>query len=453
MAFGNSSFWLKNSGRMMPPMKLNNRCQPFSRMLQGVKKQGFYPYFRPIHRSWGTEVEVGGQRLVMIGSNDYLGLSHDPRVLEAAEQAMHRWGTGPGGSRFLCGNLGILETLEERLAALVGKKKAIVHVTGFSANLGAIAALLTSRDIILCDQENHASILEGCRSSRARVISFPHNDVNAAKQKLTAVRNSNHNGCVLLTTEGVFSMSGDLSPLPELVELKKIHPEMLIYLDDAHGLGVMGRNGRGTADHFGMNGQVDFIMGTFSKALASIGGFIAADDEAVLDYLRHHSKPLIFSAALPASNAGAVLACLDILEREPERLARLWEITRRVSAGYQEIGLVIGNSKAPIVPIYIGSEDLAFQFAQDLFENGIFALPAIFPAVPKGQALIRTAFMSTHEDRQINYVLEVLERLARKHRVRAIDFMDRDQSVAKDDQNLTADYSSYMEMSRDSALT
>jgi 8-amino-7-oxononanoate synthase len=402
-------------------MTLKNRCQPFALMVQDAKEQGYYPYFRPINRSWGTEVEVAGRRLIMIGSNDYLGLTHDPRVMEATAKAARRWGSGPGGSRFLCGNLTLHEELENRLATFVGKKKAVVHATGFTTNLGSISCLLTPQDTIVCDRENHASIFEGCQASRARLIPFAHNDAAAAGRKLAAARQKNVNGCLLLVTEGVFSMSGDLAPLDELVALKRNFPDLLVYLDDAHGLGVMGRGGRGTAEHFKLNGEVDFIMGTFSKALASIGGFIAADDDAVLEYLRHHSKPLIFSAALPASNTATVLACLDILDEDPDRVTRLWEITRRVHAGYREIGLITKNSKSPIIPIYIGSEEKATLFSRDLFDNGVFALPAIFPAVPRGQAVIRTAYMSTHRESQITYVLEVIEKLAKKHRIRTCD--------------------------------
>ena len=402
-------------------MSLKNRCQPFAHMVRDAREQGIYPYFRPIDRSWGTEVEVSGRRLIMIGSNDYLGFTHDPRIIEATAKAALRWGSGPGGSRFLCGNLTLHEKLEERLAAFVGKKKAVVHATGFTTNLGAIACMLTPQDVIVCDRENHASIFEGCQASRARLIPFGHNDAAAAERKLAAARQKNATGCLFLITEGVFSMSGDMSPLDELVKLKETYPDLLIYLDDAHGLGVMGEGGRGTAHHFGLTSQVDFIMGTFSKALASIGGFIAADDEDVLEYLRHHSKPLIFSAALPASNAATVLACLDVLDADPGRVTRLWDITRRVHQGYQEIGVITKHSKTPIIPIYIGAEDKAFVFAKDMFDHGVFALPAIYPAVPRGQAVIRTAFMSTHKKSQIDYVLEVIEKLAKKHRIRACD--------------------------------
>jgi 8-amino-7-oxononanoate synthase len=406
-------------------------------MVQDLKEQGVYPYFRPIDRSWGTEVEVSGRRLIMIGSNDYLGFTHEPRVIEATAKAARRWGSGPGGSRFLCGNLTLHEALEERLAAFVGKKKAVIHATGFTTNLGAISCILTPQDVIVCDRENHASIFEGCQASRARLIPFAHNDPEAAARKLAMARQKNSNGCTLLITEGVFSMSGDVSPLNELVKLKKDHPDLLIYLDDAHGLGVMGRGGRGTAAHFGLSSQVDFIMGTFSKALASIGGFIACDDELVLEYLRHHSKPLIFSAALPASNAATVLACLDMLDEDPDRVTRLWDITKRVFAGYREIGLITRNSKSPIIPIYIGAEEKACLFAKDMFDHGIFALPAVYPAVPRGQAVIRTAYMSTHKKNQINYVLEILEKLAKKHRIRACDITQPEPYLEESDYSNT----------------
>lgn len=409
----------------MPTMVLKDRCLTFNRFVQLARTQGLYPYFRPISRSFGPEVEVHGRRMVMIGSNDYLGFSHDPRVQEAAAQAMNRWGTGPGGSRFLSGNMTLHEELEERLAAFVGKKKAVVHVTGFSTNLGAIACLLGPQDIILADRENHASIFEGCQASKAKIVPFAHNDPRAAAGKIAAVRGKNSDGVMVLITEGVFSMSGDLCPLPELVELKNEFPEMLIYLDDAHGLGVLGPGGKGTAAQFGQTHQVDFIMGTFSKALASIGGFLASDDEEVLEFVRHHSRTLIFSAGLPASCGAAVLACLDLLEAEPERLDRLWQIIRKAHAGYQEIDLVTGPPVSPVMPIHIGSDLKAAQLAADLFEEGIFALPAISPAVPRGKALIRTAYMSTHQDSHIDYVLEVLDRLARKHRVRAVDLAEQ----------------------------
>lgn len=403
-------------------MILKERCQAFASRITEAQRDGYYPYFRPIACSSGPEVEVNGKRLVMIGSNDYLGLSHDPRVVAKAAAAMTQWGTGPGGSRFLSGNLTLHTIAEERLAEFVGKKKAIIHTTGFQANLGAIGCLAGAGDFIIFDRENHASLFEGCKSSRSRLFPFAHNSINSAKKQLTRAREKHPDGCAMLITEGVFSMSGDVAPVAGLTQMKRDDPSLLIYLDDAHGLGVMGEGGRGTANHFGVSTDVDFIMGTFSKALASIGGFIASDHEEILVYLKHHSRTLIFSAALPASNTATVLACLDVLAEEPERIDRLRAITRRVRAAYRDIGFHTQDSETPIVPILIGSEDKAYFFARDLFDRGVFALPAVFPAVPRGHAIIRTAYMSTHEDRQIDYVLEVLGQLAKQYHVRTCDF-------------------------------
>ncbi len=400
---------------------LEDRCSPFASIVRQAKELSFYPYYRPISQSWGPEVEVNGQRLVMIGSNDYLGLSHHPCVLEKASESMTRWGSGPGGSRLLCGNFTLHEILEERLASFVGKKKAMVYPSGFLTNVGALSCLLSAKDVFLCDRENHASIYEGSRASRARLVPFAHNDFRAASQKATSASEKHPDACILLATEGVFSMSGDIVDLPRLVQLKNECRRLYIYLDDAHGIGVLGRKGAGTADHFGLTAKIDFIMGTFSKALASIGGFIASDYEDVLEYMKHHSRTMIFSAALPASNAATVLACLELLEEEPERVNRLHENTRIARRGYQDIGLLVPNSETPILPIMIGSEDKAYHFAADLFNHGVFGLPAVYPAVPKGRAVIRTAYMSTHENRHIDYVLEVLNKLARKHRIRSVD--------------------------------
>ncbi len=405
-------------------MILKTRYKPFADYVRSAKQNGFYPYFHPISQSWGPEVEVGNRRLVMVGSNDYLGFTHDPRVIEATAKSLDRWGTGPGGSRFLCGNMTLHETLEERLAAFVGKKRAIVHTTGFSANLGAIGCLVNSKDVILCDKEIHASIYAGCRLSQARIVPFRHNNVEAARRKIRWARDKFPEGCILLITEGVFSMSGDVSPLPEIIKLKEEFPDLVIYVDDAHGLGVMGTRGAGTPDHHTANGSVDFIMGTFSKALASIGGFIASDDEDVLEYIKHHSKTLIFSAALPASNVATVLACLDILESEPERLERLRQNTLRARTGYRQIGLKTRDSLTPIIPIEVGAEEKAYRLSLELFEEGVFALPAVYPAVPKGHAIIRTAYMSTHEPHHIDFVLQVLDKMARKYQIRETEMAE-----------------------------
>lgn len=414
-------------------MTLRQRCDHVNALYSSISAQGINPYFRPIAKTWGTEVEVEGRRLVMIGSNDYLGLSHDPRVMDASAKAVYEWGTGPGGSRFLSGNMVLHHQLEERLAAFVGKRGAVVHVTGFSTNMGALGVLVTPADTVICDRENHASIFEGIKNTRARLVTFAHNDAAQAMQRVEAAKASRPDGDVFLVTEGVFSMSGELAVLDELAAVKEAHPDVVFYLDDAHGLGVFGRGGRGAADHFGITDKVDFIMGTFSKSMASIGGFIAADDEDMLRYLRYQSRTQIFSAALPAANTVAVLTCLDILEREPERVDRLHEVTMRMRQAYRDIGLRIGNSASPIIPIIIGSDEKAFQFSRALFEAGVFALPAVYPAVPRGQALIRTAYMSTHQDRQLDFVLTVLDRLAREFGVRECDMVEEPGQACQDE--------------------
>lgn len=402
--------------------KLAERGKAFVGSIREAKENQIYPFFKPISRSFGPEVEVDGKRLIMVGSNDYLGFTHEPRVLEAAVEALRRWGTGPGGSRFLSGNMTLHEELEGRLAAFVGKKRAVVHTTGFLTNLGALSCLISNDDFVLFDKENHASIAEGCRAAGARVTFFNHNDAVSAERKLAVAREKNPDGIAFLITEGVFSMSGDVSALPDLVALKKRSKDVLIYLDDAHGLGVLGPNGRGAAMKFGLAADTDFIMGTFSKSMASIGGFIASDDDDVMTHLKHHSKTLIFSAALPAANAATVLACLDILENEPERVERLWRNTAKVREGYRSIGLVVRETESPIVPILVGDEYKACYISAELYHEGVFALPAVYPAVPKGRAIIRTAYQSTHEDRHIDRVLELLGKLAVKYRIRAEDF-------------------------------
>ncbi len=405
-------------------MKTKQLSKSIAHTVAGLKEQRSYPYFQPIARSWGPEVEVDGKVLVMAGSNDYLGLTHDPRVVEAAMEAIKRWGAGPGGSRFLSGNMTLHDQLEERLAAFVGKKAAVVHTTGFLTNLGALSCLAAPTDVLICDREDHASIFEGCRASGAKIIPFHHNNPDSARDKIRNAKKRYPEATIFLITEGVFSMSGDISNLPGLYALRQEFPDLLIYLDDAHGLGVMGDSGRGTAYHYGLVSEMDFIMGTFSKALASIGGFIASDDEELLCYVKHQSKTLIFSAALPASNAATVLKCLDIIDQEPDRVRRLWDVSRKVREGYKQLDLIYGMTESPVIPIHIGEEEKAYSFAAALFNEGVFALPAVYPAVPKGKALIRTAFMSTHEDKHIDVVMQALDKLAGKFKIRSKDLAE-----------------------------
>jgi 8-amino-7-oxononanoate synthase len=406
-----------------------SRNQLTAYWLNGSKSLGIYPYFRAISASRGSEVKVDGRWLIMVGSNDYLGLSQDVRVQEAVVQAMQRFGTANGGSRFLCGNLTLHEELEERLADFVGKRHALVHSTGFSTNTGIIQALLEAGDRVLCDKENHASLFEGCRAARARVVPFQHNSSENADSRIARVLKEDQDKAVFLVTEGVFSMSGDISPLDKMVALKKKYPALQIYVDDAHGLGVVGPGGAGTCAHFGATKETDFIMGTFSKAFASVGGFVAGDDEEVMSLLQHTSQSLIFSAALPPANVAAVLACLDIIRQEPERLAKLKELTKRAHRGYREIGLLSGEPNTPIMPIMVGDEQKAAELAADLFKRGVFALPAVYPAVAKGKAVIRTAFSAVHTEDQVDRVLEILSQCAAKYKITISDFEDNSEGL------------------------
>ena len=410
--------------------RLEKVFEQFMEYFLSVKETGQYAYFKPVTRSWGPEVEVMGRRLIMAGSNDYLGLTQEPRVREAVEKAIAGYGLGPSGTRFGQGHSALIEELEERLAAFVGKKHALVHGTGFLSNYGGLTSLITPQDVILCDKEDHASIIEGCRAVGARMARFKHNDENAARTRLQGLCDKCPDGEVFLVTEGVFSMSGNIVRLPEFVALKKDYPDLYLYLDDAHGLGVLGEGGRGTANHFGLVEEVDCIMGTFSKAFASIGGFVAMDDSDVYEYVKLASKPLQMTSVLPPANAAAALACVKILEKEPEIVEKLWRNARRVRQGYKNIGLQFNEAESPIIPIFIGDEATAYAISTELFERGVFAIAAAYPAVPKGQALVRTAFMSTHEDHHIDKVLEILSDVAVKYKVRASELKDRPVSLA-----------------------
>jgi 8-amino-7-oxononanoate synthase len=395
--------------------RLSERYSEHYYFVKKYKENGLYPYFRTITQSSGSEVQVDGKNLIMISSNDYLGLTHDEGVIAKTSEMIQKFGTGAGGSRLLCGNLDLHEQLEKQLAEFVGKKLAMVFPTGFTTNLGAISSLLSSQDIILFDRENHASIFDACRLSQARIIPFTRNNIDRAVKKLKKIPYQEEQGVVMLITEGVFSMSGSVVDLPSFIELKKHIPHLYIYLDDAHGIGTMGPAGHGVASLFNAQDDVDFIMGTFSKSFGSIGGFIACNDPRIAQHLHHTSRTMIFSAALPAGNIATVLASLDILKNEPDRLARLWSNIAFVRKGYQEIGLEINQTASPIIPIPIGNEDQAIRISRDLFDNNIFALPVMYPAVSRGKSIIRTSFMSTHTEDQLAYFLLTLRNVLRKY--------------------------------------
>ncbi|WP_338667757.1 aminotransferase class I/II-fold pyridoxal phosphate-dependent enzyme [Pseudodesulfovibrio methanolicus] len=383
----------------------------FNSLVEKCRRDGIYVFFQEIDSSIGYEVMTGGKRVIMVGSNDYLGLTQHPRVGEASQKAIERWGSGPGGSRFLCGNLSIITELEETVAALLGKKGAVVHTTGFLANAGTFTCLADPCDLLLCDRDSHASIFEGAFNSRAKMRTFAHNDMDDARKILKRSMERHPEAVRVAVTEGVFSMSGSIADLPGLIALKREDPSLIVYLDDAHGLGVMG-DGRGTAHHFSVTQDVDVIMGTFSKALASIGGFIASDDLGFLEYLKHKSRTLMFSAALPAASAAAALESCKIIREEPERVWKLWENTRKARQGFRDIGLKMVEGDGPVIGVLIGDDAKAFKFSLELLSLGVFALPAVYPAVPKGQSIIRVAFMSTHEDKHIEQVLDCFKKVA-----------------------------------------
>jgi 8-amino-7-oxononanoate synthase len=390
-------------------MDLFDKCKNYE-VANQVRATGLYPYFRPIQSSTGSSVVTDGKRRVMIGSNNYLSLTHHPKVREAAKNAIDTLGTGCTGSRFLNGNLEMHETLERQLAEFVGKETALVFSTGFLSNLGAISCLAARKDVIYSDRENHASILEGQRMALAPVIKFKHNDVDDLERILKDTRDK-YQGA-LIVADGVFSMSGDILKLPKVVELAKKY-KCRTYVDDAHALGVLGPRGEGTAQHFEMAKDTDLVMATFSKSFASIGGFVAGDYE-VIDFIKHNARPFMFSAAMPPAAVGGVLECLRIVKEEPEHLANLWKNANKMQKEISGLGFNTLGSTTPIIPLLIGDSIATFSFTQKLYDHGVFATPVVSPAVPEGCGLIRTSYMASHTDEDLDYVLGVLEKLGKE---------------------------------------
>jgi 8-amino-7-oxononanoate synthase len=386
---------------------LFEKCKGFTRARE-IQAMGLYPYFTPIHESEDTVVKIAGKTKVMMGSNNYLGLTHHPKVLEAAEAALHKYGSGCTGSRFLNGNLDLHEQLEAQLAEFFGKEACLVFSTGYQANLGLVSGLVGRGETVFLDKLDHASIVDGAKLSYGDVVRFNHGDLAGLDRKLSAGGRSKG---AMIIVDGVYSMEGDIADLPHLVPIAQKHGVALA-VDDAHSVGVLGAGGAGTAQHFNMTAEVDLIVGTFSKSLASIGGFVAAD-EYVIHYLKHHSRPLIFTAALPASNTAGVLAALDILRHEPERRAALWENTRRLQEGLRSLGYDIGPSQTPIVPVLIGPLEQTFIFWRKLFDAGVFTNPVVPPAVPPSQCRLRTSVMATHTAEQIDFALGAFRQIGR----------------------------------------
>lgn len=389
---------------------LFEKCKAFEDAKR-VQAAGVYPFFRPIEATAGSSVVTHGKRRVMIGSNNYLGLTHHPRVQEAAKRAIDQYGTGCTGSRFLNGNLVLHEELEERLARFLGKEACLVFATGFLSNQGSLSCLAGRGDVIYSDRENHASIIEGTRVAIGDTVKFRHNDMADLERVLSMTREK-YEGA-LIVADGVFSMSGDIFNFPEAARLAKKY-NCRIYIDDAHALGVLGPKGQGTEHHHKMVGSADIVMGTFSKSFASIGGFVAGSEE-VIHYIKHKARPFMFSAAMPPASAGTVLECLKVVEEEPQHLANLWKNAAKMNREFQRMGYNTLNSRTPVIPLLIGDDFAAFEFTQKLYERGVFATPVVSPAVPEGCALIRTSYMASHTDEDLDYVLEVLEDLGREY--------------------------------------
>ncbi|MFZ6006235.1 MAG: aminotransferase class I/II-fold pyridoxal phosphate-dependent enzyme [Nitrospirota bacterium] len=382
------------------------KCFKFN-TAKALQKAGVYPFFRVIESAQDPEVVINGRKMIMVGSNNYLGLTNHPKVKEAAIEAVKKYGTGCAGSRFLNGTLDIHVKLEEKLASFMRKEAALVFSTGFQVNLGVISALVGKDDAVIIDKMDHASIVDGCRLSYGEVKRFKHNDMS----DLERILNENNGRGKLVVVDGVFSMEGDVINLPEVLKITKKYGARLL-VDDAHGIGVLGKTGRGTAEHFGLENEVDLIMGTYSKSLASIGGFIAGDAD-VIHYIKHFARALIFSASPPPASIAAVSAAVDIIENEPERIERLWKNTQKMLKGFKELGFDLGPSETPIIPIIVGEDETAFKFVMMLQEEGVFANVAVSPAVPPGKALIRTSYMATHTDEHLDKVLDAFKKVGK----------------------------------------
>lgn len=385
---------------------------------RNARAAGIYPYFREIQSDQDTVVVINGRKVLMFGSNAYLGLTNHPKVVEASIAATRKYGTGMAGSRFLNGTLDIHVELERKLAAFVGKEDALVFSTGFNVNQGVVGCITGREDYILWDELDHASIIEGNRASLSTKLKFRHNDMDSLEKQL---QKCEPDKVKLIVVDGVFSMEGDVINLPKVVELAKKY-DANIMIDEAHGLGVFGRNfnGKGVHDHYGLTDSMDLIMGTFSKSLASIGGFIAAD-ETTIDYLRHNSRPYIFSASVTPGATAAASAALDILMSEPERVENLWNITNYALEGFRQLGCEIGHTSSPIIPLYVRDNEKTFIITRTLFEEGIFVNPVVSPAVAPKDTLIRFSLMATHTKEQVDIALDKIGGIFKKMGVLADD--------------------------------
>ncbi len=382
------------------------KCHKFTAAKE-IMDAGVYPYFRVIESAQDPVVVVDGRSMIMIGSNNYLGLTNHPKVKEAAIDAVRKYGSGCAGSRFLSGTLDIHVALEKKLAMFMRKEASLIFSTGFQTNLGVIASLVGKDDIVLIDKMNHASIIDGCRLSFGEIKKYRHNDMADLERLLQQYNDK----AKLIIADGVFSMEGDIVNLPDTVRLAKKYGARVM-VDDAHGIGVLGRTGRGTAEHFGLEDGVDLIMGTYSKSLASIGGFIAGSKE-IIHYIKHIARSFIFSASPPPASVASVSAAIDIIEAEPVHRERLWHNTNKMLKGFRALGFDTGMSETPIIPVIVGDDMKAFTMARMLHDRGVFANVAVSPAVPSGKALIRTSYMATHTDEQLEKVLKEFEKVGK----------------------------------------
>lgn len=377
---------------------------------QEVKAAGVYPYFRAISSEQDPEVIINGQKVLMFGSNCYTGLVNDPRIKEAAIEAIRKYGTGCAGSPFLNGTLDLHKKLEARLAEYIGKEDVMVYSTGFGVNLGVVSCLTGREDYILWDEQDHASIIEGRRLSFSQQLKYKHNDMASLEKQL---QRCEPDKVKLIVTDGVFSMEGDVANIPEIVRLAKKY-DATVMIDEAHSIGVFGKGGRGTVNHFGLTDDVDLIMGTFSKSFASLGGFIATDKE-ITNYLRHHSRSYIFTASITPASTAAALKAIDIMIEEPERQEHLWEITNYALEGFRNMGCEIGHTSTPIIPLFIRDNIKTFTITRDLLDEGIFVNPVVSPAVAPQDTLIRFSLMATHTKEQVTTALEKIQKVFRKH--------------------------------------
>ncbi|MCE9539760.1 MAG: pyridoxal phosphate-dependent aminotransferase family protein [Bacteroidetes bacterium] len=375
---------------------------------QEIKKHGYYPFFREIESAQDTEVLIGGKKILMFGSNSYLGLTNHPKTKEAAINAIKKYGTGCAGSRFLNGTIDLHIQLENVLADFVGKPAAIVFSTGLQSNLGTVSTLTGRNDYILIDELDHASIIDGCRLSFSKTIKYKHNDIDDLESTLESLPSE---GIKLIVVDGVFSMEGDVANLPQIVKIAEKYSANIM-VDEAHSLGVFSKNGSGVSAHFGLTDKIDIIMGTFSKSLASVGGFIASDEHTI-NYLKHQSRSLMFSASISPANAASALAAIEIIKAEPWRIEQLWKNTRYALTSLKDLGFDVGKTETPIIPIYVRDDVKTFKLTKMLQDEGVFVNPVVSPAVKSDSSLIRFSLMATHTNQQIDFAIGKIEKIAK----------------------------------------